>query len=93
MQVAGIKTLVPAPRRRRAPTRLLANVAINGNSSEARRAALDQLAPYAPSNPNILAVINTDAQKEDPAKEVRDFANQLLGNDTGTPQGATGTTP
>jgi len=80
VQVAGIKSLVALENA--GANALLATVALNGNSSEARRAALDQLAPYAPSNPNILAIINTAAQK-DPLKEVRDFANQLLGNSDG----------
>jgi len=88
VQVAGIKTLVAL--KNSAAVGDLSIIAVSGNSSAARREALNQLAPYAPFNPDVLAIINTAAQK-DPLKEVRDLANQLLGNSDANPPSTTGT--
>jgi hypothetical protein len=88
VQDVAVKTL--AAEKKSGAIDELSLIAASGNSAAARKEALTQLAPYAGTSPNILTVITTAAQK-DPAQEVRDYANQLLGTLNGSAQNAVGT--
>jgi hypothetical protein len=76
VQTAAIKTL--ATQQQSAAIGQLSTITTTGNSPQARKEALTQLLPYIATNPNLVNVVNTAAQK-DPSSEVRDYANQLLG--------------
>ncbi|HVU39198.1 MAG TPA: HEAT repeat domain-containing protein, partial [Opitutales bacterium] len=77
VQVAGVKTLVTLEKSGAVDN--LAKIAANGKSTAARKEALTQLANFADSNKNVAGVLEA-AAKNDPADEVRDYANKLLGN-------------
>ncbi len=85
VQAVAVKTL--AAEKGPAAISDLSAVVASGNSAAARQQALTQLAAFAATNPNVVAVITTAAQK-DPAQEVRDYANQLLGIINGSAQNA-----
>jgi hypothetical protein len=85
VQAVAVKTL--AAEKGAAAIGDLSAVATSGDSTAARQQALTQLAAFAATNPNVVTVITTAAQK-DPAQEVRDYANQLLGMLNGNTQNA-----
>jgi hypothetical protein len=76
VQTAAIKTL--AAQQQSAALSQLSTLTTTGNSPQARKEALTQLLPYIATNPILVNVVNTAAQK-DSSSEVRDYANQLLG--------------